>query len=251
MKKITLIIAIILASGFVFGQNVTDASGKKQGYWKKPSAEAGKILFEGLFKDDKPQGVFKYYYPFDTVKAIMDFRQDGKIAYAKLFHPSGKMMAKGKYISEIKDSVWLYFDEAGVKISKDIYVNGKKNGTSLVYLPDGKIAEERTYKMDVQTGTFKQYYDGKLIKGEGTYVNGLLEGKNTYYYPNGIQAASGFYKNGQKTGAWIYKEKDGKIKEKELYIDGKLADKKKTEEFFSKNKVQDSQSKKSEPKKKS
>ena len=249
MTRINIIIAIILTACFAFGQNVTDAAGKKQGYWKKPAPEAGKIIFEGLFKDDKPQGVFKYYYPFDSVKAIMDFRQDGKIAYAKLFHPSGKMMAKGKYISEIKDSVWIYFDEAGIKISKDIYVGGKKNGTSLVYLPDGKVAEERNYKMDIQTGAFKQYYDGKLIKGEGTYVNGLLEGKNTYYYPNGIQAASGFYKNGQKTGAWIYKEKDGKIKEKELYIDGKLADKKKTEEFFSKNKVQETAPKKSEPKK--
>ena len=81
-------------------------------------------------------------------------------------------------------------------------------------------------------------------------MNGLLEGKNTYYYPNGVQAASGFYKNGQKNGVWIYKEKGGKIKEKELYVDGKLADKKKTEEFFNKNKILNSQPKKPEPKKK-
>lgn len=241
---------MVLSAVIAFGQNVTDASGKKQGYWKKESGEKGKLIYEGLFKDDKPQGVFKYYYPFDTVKAIMDFKKDGQCAYAKLFHPNGKIMAKGKYIGEIKDSVWIYYDEAAVMVSKDIYINGKKNGKCLVYLPDGKLAEERVYKMDVQDGPFKQYFDGKTVKGEGTYVNGLLEGKNTYYYPSGIQAATGFYKNGQKTGAWIYKEKDGKIKEKELYIDGKLADKKKTEEFFSKNKVQDSQPKKTEPKKK-
>jgi antitoxin component YwqK of YwqJK toxin-antitoxin module len=248
MRKLIAIFFVSAFSFTTFSQG-TDAQGRKQGYWKKKDDKGDKLIYEGLFKDDKPQGVFKYYYPFDSVKAIMDFRQDGKIAYAKLFHPSGKVMAKGKYINEIKDSVWMYFDEAGVKISKDIYVKGKKNGISLVYLPDGKIAEERNYKMDVQDGPFKQYYDGKLIKGEGTYVNGLLEGKNTYYYPNGVQAANGFYKNGQKTGVWIYKEKDGKIKEKELYIDGKLADKKKTDEFFEKNKVQDSQPKKLEKKK--
>ena len=255
MKKITLIIAIILTVGYAFGQNVTDAKGLKQGYWKKPSGEAGKFIFEGTFKDDKPQGVFKYYYPFDTVKAIMDFKKDGAYAYAKLFHPTGKLMARGKYIGEVKDSVWTYYDDAGVMVSRDIYVNGKKNGKCLIYLPDGKIAEERIYKMDVQDGPFKQYFDGKLVKGEGTYVNGVLEGKNTYYYPTGIAAATGYYKNGQKTGPWIYKEKDGKIKEKELYIDGKLADKKKTEEFFNKNKVQEptpkkGETKSSEPKKK-
>ena len=250
MKKITLIIAMVLSACFAFGQNVTDASGKKQGYWKKESGEKGKLIYEGLFKDDKPQGKFKYYYPFDTVKAIMDFKQDGKFSYAKLFHPNGKVMAKGKYIGEIKDSVWIYYDEGGVMVSKDVYSNGKKNGKCYVYFRDGKVSEERNYKMDVQDGPFKQYFDGKTVKGEGTYVNGQLEGKNAYYYPNGIAAASGYYKNGLRTGAWIYKEKDGKIKEKELYIDGKLADKKKTEEFFSKNKVQESTPKKTEPKKK-
>jgi antitoxin component YwqK of YwqJK toxin-antitoxin module len=249
MKKSLLIFTIILISNFIFAQqNVTDAKGLKQGYWKKPSGEAGKILYEGMFRDGIPQGTFKYYYPFDTVQAIFDFRKDGKISYAKIFHQNGKLAGKGKYINEykgteivnrLKDSVWIYYDDLGVMISKDVYSNGKKNGTSYVYLPDGKIAEERNYKMDVQEGAFKQYYDGKILKGEGTYVNGKLEGKNVYYYPNGVQAASGYYKNGLKSGAWIYKEKDGKIKEKELYIDGKLADKKKTEEFFSKNKVQD------------
>lgn len=37
-------------------------------------------LVQRLFKDDKPQGIFKYYYPFDSVKVIMNFKQDGKIA---------------------------------------------------------------------------------------------------------------------------------------------------------------------------
>lgn len=249
MKKTIAISIVCLLSLSSFSQNTIDAAGKKQGYWKKKDDKGEKLVYEGMFKDDKPQGIFKYYYPFDSVRAIMDFKQDGKFAYAKLFHPSGKMMAKGKYISELKDSVWIYYDEAGTMVSKDIYVGGKKNGKSYVYLPDGKIAEERNYKMDVQDGPFKQYYDGKIIKGEGTYVNGKLEGKNAYYYPDGIAAAIGYYKNGQKTGPWIYKEKTGKIKEKELYIDGKLADKKKTEEFFNKNKVQDPQPKKIEKKK--
>ena len=119
MKKIKLIIAIVLTAGFAVGQNVTDAKGLKQGYWKKESGEKGKLIYEGLFKDDKPQGVFKYYYPFDTVKAIMDFKKDGAYAYAKLFHPTGKIMAKGKYIGEIKDSVWIYYDEGGTMVSKE------------------------------------------------------------------------------------------------------------------------------------
>jgi antitoxin component YwqK of YwqJK toxin-antitoxin module len=218
-------------------QNMTDAQGRKQGRWKKVDEKTNKTIYEGNFKDGKPDGIFKYFYPHDSVQAILDFKQGSKYAYAKLFHVNGKRMAVGKYIGEsVKDSVWTYYDEAGVLLSKDNYVSGKKDGLSFVYLPDGKVAEEKNYKMDVLNGPFKQYFDGKLVKGEGTYVNGGFEGKVSYYFPNGVTAATGYYKDGLKTGPWIYKNNDGKIKEKELYINGKLADKKKTDAFFNKTK---------------
>lgn len=235
--SVTVLFCLFLAG--LHGQTV-DASGKKQGYWRKKDDKTNKLLYEGLFKDDKPQGVFKYYYPFDSVKVIMNFKQDGKIAYSTMFHPTGKKMAYGKYINEQKDSVWTYYDDLGVLISRATYSMGKKNGKEYVYLPDGVVSEERNYKMDVQDGPFKLYFDKNVVKGEGTYVNGQMEGKNTYYYPNGIAAATGYYKNGKKTGPWIYRESNGKVKEKELYTKtGELAGKTETEAFFNKNKVND------------
>lgn len=235
MKKILPLLFLLQATCY-FTQT-TDANGKKQGYWRKKDDTGNHLVYEGEFKDDKPVGKFKYYYPNDSVRAIMNFRQNGKVAYAKLFHLStGKRMGEGKYIQEVKDSVWIYYDENGTLLSKDNYVMGKKNGISYVYLPDGKLAEERNYKMDVQDGPFKQYLDGKRLRGQGNYVNGQLDGKATYYYPNGVEVATGWYKNGQKTGPWIYKEDSGKIKERELYKDGKLASQKEADEFFAKSK---------------
>ncbi|MEO6304574.1 MAG: hypothetical protein ABIP51_15550, partial [Bacteroidia bacterium] len=215
------------------------------------------LMYEGEFKDDRPIGKFKYYYPNDSIRAIIDFKKGGKVAYAKLFHYTGKRMGEGKYNSEVltslnRDSVWLFYDEAGVLISKDKYINGKKDGVCYVYLPDGKMAEEKAYKLDVLNGPFKQYFDGKTLKGQGTYANGLLEGKTSYYFPNGIEVASGYYLHDKKNGPWVYKEESGKIKEKELYKEGKLATKKETEEFFNKNKAKETtpvDPKKSEQKK--
>lgn len=239
MKKSLFIVALFLLSVSVNSQT-TDDSGKKQGYWRKIDEKTNKLIYEGMFKDNKPQGVFKYYYPFDTVKAIIDFKKDGAYSYAKLFHPTGKLMAKGKYVGEsIKDSVWLFYDDLGVMMSKEIYTNGKKNGLAIVYFPDGKLAEERNYKADLQHGILKQYYDAKKVKSEGNFIEGKQEGKSVFYYPNGIAAASGYFKNGLKNGAWIYKNQDGKVTEKELYENGVLADKKKTDEFFLKNKVKE------------
>ena len=249
MQKYNIVVFFLIFSLLSNAQTQTDANGKKQGYWRKKDEKTNKLIYEGLFKDDKPQGIFKYYYPHDTIKAIMNFKQDGKIAYSTMFHPTGKKMAYGKYIGEDKDSVWSYFDEKAILISKETYLKGKKDGMEYVYFPDGVISEERKYKMGKMDGPFKLYYDKNLVKSEGVYVNGQLDGKNLFYYPNGVTAAVGYYKNGYKIGPWIYRDKTGKVKEKELYkAGGKLATAKETEEFFNKNKTSDEKPKASDTK---
>lgn len=247
MKKNIAILMLLLNVFFSVAQNKTDEKGLKQGYWKKTDPTTKKLIYEGNFKDNLPQGLFKYYYPNDSIKSKMLFIQNGKIGYSTLFHPNGKMMAYGKYINELKDSTWSFYDEKGLIISKETFLLGKKNGISVVYFSNGVVSEEYHYKMDLKHGTFKQYFDKNIVKGEGNYVNGLMDGKNTYYFPNGVQVASGFYKNGQKNGPWIYKEQDGKIKEKELYKLGRLASQKETDTFFNKNKSTEDKTKTVEP----
>jgi len=240
MKKhiiLKLIAFLLLLGGSCFVQAQTlDAKGRKQGYWKKTD-DKNKLIYEGAFKDDKPIGKFKYYYPTDSVRAIMYFSESGT-AYAKLFHMNGKRMAEGRYVGkEVKDSTWTYYDELGVLISRENYKNGKKNGLFTVYLPDGSLSEQRNYKDDIQHGPFKEYFDGKSVKVQGNFVKGQMEGRVTYHYPNGVEVAAGFYKNGLKNGPWIYKTQSGKVREKELYKNGVLASKKETDEFFSKTKT--------------
>lgn len=237
LMRHAILLLFMTCSLLMTAQPTTDAQGRKQGYWKKTDGK-GKLVYEGLFKDDKPVGRFKYYYPFDSVRAIMDFQPDGKTAYARLFHPNGKRMGEGKYINkEMKDSTWTYYDELGVLISRENYKAGKKEGASVVYLPDGSVSEEYQYKNDLQDGPFTQYFTGNIIKGKGVYVKGKLEGRVVYYYPNGVEVASGVYKNGEKNGPWIYKTESGQIREKELYKNGIQASPKETEAFFAKNKA--------------
>ncbi|MCC6371922.1 MAG: toxin-antitoxin system YwqK family antitoxin [Bacteroidia bacterium] len=236
MKKFCIV--LLTLSSLIIQAQTVDASGKKQGYWKKKDDVTKHLVYEGEFKDDVPVGKFKYYYPNDSVRAIMHFKNGGKSAYAKLFHLNGKRMAEGRYVNkEIKDSVWTYYDETGVLISKEKFAMGKKEGASYVYFPDGNISEERHYKADLQDGVFKQYFDAKKLRAQGNYLKGQLHGHVVYYFPNGIEVAAGNYVNGFKTGPWLYKGKDGKITEKEYYVNGKPADKKTTDEFFAKYKA--------------
>ncbi|MFL5753459.1 MAG: toxin-antitoxin system YwqK family antitoxin [Bacteroidia bacterium] len=240
MKNSIIIFYLLLTTAITAqtsGENKIDAAGKKQGYWIKMDPKTGKKAYEGNFKNDKPQGVFKYYHVgMDSLRTRMDFRQDGKIAYATMYTMEGKLQAKGKYIDEKKDSTWTYYDDQGKLLTMENYTDGKKNGKSIVYYQNGNVSEERIYKMDVQDGPFKSYYDDKKVKAEGTYQNGILVGKNAFYFPSGTAAAIGNYDKGVKKGVWIYNKPDGKFDSREIWVNGKMLEGKALEDYLKKNK---------------
>ncbi len=232
MRKSLLTLLFLSLFVTIFAQpkaeNKTDEKGLKQGAWVKLDEKTGKKIYQGTFKDGKPQGKFIYYYPNgDSIHSIMYFIKDGAVAYCTMKHENGKLQAKGKYIGEKKDSVWNFYDEEALLLSTDVYKDGKKNGVSKVYFQDGNVAEERSYKNDVYDGKFTIYHTNKKVRGTGTYKNGILTGLNAYYYPNGVAAAIGLYDDvGKKKGVWLYKDDKGNIKSKEVYVDGEqLSDK--------------------------
>ena len=74
MKATYFIIFSILVSNFSFSQSINqvDLQGKKQGELKKYYEKSGRVLYEGRFKDDKPTGVFRFYYENGSKKALID-----------------------------------------------------------------------------------------------------------------------------------------------------------------------------------
>lgn len=243
--SVYLLLILVVSAKAQTATNVTDDKGQKQGYWVKIHPETKRPVYKGTFKDNKPVGTFTYYYEeVDTIHSIVVFTKKTNVAYATLFHQNGKMQAKGKYLSEKKDSIWCFYDEAGTLLSKEFYTEGKKNGKQTIYYQSGNVSEERNFKMDVPNGIYKLYFDDKAVKGEGNYENGKLVGKNSYYFPNGVAAAQGMYnKAGNKHGVWLYKDKNGKIESKDVYDNGKLLNEKEAEEFLKKNKTKAEESK--------
>jgi antitoxin component YwqK of YwqJK toxin-antitoxin module len=233
----TILFVIVILSGveaFTQTKNQTDDKGLKQGYWEKIDPKTGKISYKGAFKNDKPQGIFLYYFKgMDSLHSKSDFRQDGKIAYVTMYHlKTGKIQAKGKYVNEEKDSLWNFYYEWGDLLSTEIYVKGKKDGPSKVFNEKGGISEEKSYKNNLLEGAFKMYYNDKKVKAEGAYLKDEYEGKCSWYYPNGVAAAQGFYEKGIKKGVWLYKEQSGKIKDKEVWQNGKQLNQKEMDAYF-------------------
>lgn len=206
--------------------NRKDEKGRKQGVWKKKNVY-GTLIYEGKFLDDKPFGEFKYYYNDGCIKAISRFKNNGTVSYTVFYHSNGKMMAKGKFINEKKDSIWNYYrvsDE--MLVSKENYFDGETHDESISYYPNGNIAEIINYNKGVKQGVWEKYFQDGNIQLKGNYFNDNIEGKFDIYYPGKILKTSGEYKKSLKYGEWKYYSILEKLEKIEIYDDGKLVKKK-------------------------
>lgn len=170
MKYLVFFLSFV---GFAsFGQiNQKDAQGRKQGVWKKPYQSSSAFQYVGQFKNDKPVGSFTYFYESGKTKAKIDFLDDGKTSYAKLYHETGYLMARGKYIDQQKDSTWVQYDDRGVISYQEDYKNGKLDGQRVVfYEPTAgqyMVMEYSHWKNGVQNGEYKRYHPNKKVAEEG------------------------------------------------------------------------------------
>ncbi len=223
MKNLFVVICMLFGSlAFSQGENKTDSKGQKQGEWKKYHKN-GVLRYVGNFKNDKPTGVFKYYY--DTGKIQVKMTHFGLESYTNIYYKTGELKGTGKYVNQKKDSTWTYYDLNGHKKATEFYVKGVKDKIWYVYFTNEKIAEEKEYLNDFENGFWNQYYESGKKKLTATYKNGGLEGKAVYYNNDGKRGVTGYFFHGVRNGVWIYFKEDGKtVKKKEEYKNGKRID---------------------------
>lgn len=218
MNRISLLLLFLIFSTCFFGQdtlNLTDAGGRKQGFWRKTDS-SGRKVYEGKFRDGLPYGLFRYYYGSGTIKTESVVSHGGKIARTVSYYPNGKKMAEGKYLNEKKDSTWQFFNETeGALLSEEIYKMGVKDGISKTYFPEGGLAEIITWKNGVKSGPWEQYYSDGKIKFRGTYLDNEKAGVFQAFYMSGKVMFTGKYSNGHQAGQWIYYDENGKLMKKE------------------------------------
>lgn len=224
MKYIALIIGLLAFTGFS-QVNQKDSQGRKQGVWKKPYQTSTAFQYIGQFKDDKPIGEFTYYYESGKTKAVMNFGDDGKTCYAKMYHETGYLMAKGKYINQEKDSTWTQYDDRGIISYQEEYKNGKLDGQRVVYYePQNgqyRVMEYSYWRNGILHGEFKKFHPNTKLAEEGKYLDGNKNGEIKHYHPNGKIALIERYKYAVKHGYQIVFDENGKQIGFKLYWEGK------------------------------
>ena len=199
--------------------NRVDEKGLKQGIWKK--YYSNDVLFsEGMYKNGKHIGVFKTYYKEGKPQSILRFRNISEISDAELFSADSGLMARGKYIDRLKDSVWTYYDTNGKLSAQEQYINGKKEGVWKIFYPNAQVSRMLVYRSDKKNGPYKEYFSDGKAKIDGVMKNDEFDGIVIVYHPNGKIWQKGLYKNGLKDGKWLINKETGEIEREDLYKAG-------------------------------
>jgi len=188
--------------------NRRDKKNLPQGVWKK-YYPTDTLFSECVFNNGKRVGVCRTYYKSGKPQSVLTYRGLTDACDAKIFFEDGKLKAKGKYIDKEKDSIWTYYDNFGTMIATEYYSKGKKEGSWKVYYPKGSLSQETNYRHDVKEGPYKEFFENGNRKLEAYMVKGHYEGQVILFHPNGNVREKGNYKNGLREGTWHIFKEDG------------------------------------------
>lgn len=216
MKTPYLLLSIFLFPiVLLFGQedtlNRTDNQGRKQGYWKKYDNTI--LIYEGRFSNDVPIGKFNYYYENGNLKSISNFMNGTVKVHTTLFHENGKKSSEGIFRDQLKDSIWHYYSDLGIKIKTESYQKGVKDGIWRTYsTKTGVLLEEISYRHDKLEGNYKLFYVNGDIQTVIHYVKGVRNGITESYYADSILYMKGIYQNNFRVGTWSFYDVNGIIR---------------------------------------
>jgi len=223
IKSILFTITILLISNLALAQqNKTDEQGRKQGAWVK--YKDGVKAYEGQFVDDVPVGEFLRYFRSGRLLSKSQYSAGGTRCFVEFFYDQrkSKTKAKGLYVNQVKDSLWLLYNDLGVLIAEETYEDGLASGLWKLYAYNGVLASETPYQLDQLHGIKKEYFDNGHLKREMSFQNDALQGSFKVYFPKGQLRTGGQFEMGMKAGIWTYYLIDGQVWFKETYKDGML-----------------------------
>lgn len=218
-----IIFQLIFGSATTFAQkNQLDDMGRKQGEWVK--YQDGVKLYEGVFVDDYPQGEMLRYFKSGRLSSRSIFSEQAKRCFTEFYYDERKpkLKAKGLYVNQIKDSLWLLYNDLGILVAEEVYNMGIPHGLWKLYDYNGALIKETNYIQGKMDGAQKEYFvEGglkRLMNFESDTLNGLFQ----VYYSDGSLRLQGMFNHGFQDSIWVNYLADGSVEFEEHYEAGFL-----------------------------
>lgn len=232
------IIFIFLFSIFLKAQKI-----KPNGY-NKFTYPSGKISSEGYMKNAKPVGYWKSYYPNGILKTEGNRKNEKLDSVWRFYNRQGHLTQIIDYKNNIKSGYCKKFkfindsiQQKNVLISKELYVNGEKNGKSYYYDDKGRLKKTIQFEKNYKHGFEKQYDTlgniNLIIKySYNNIINseklnrrdkfGKKQGIWKTFYGNEKLKTYANYKDDKLNGYYREYNIYGELIKSEYYINGKL-----------------------------
>lgn len=127
---------------------------------------------------------------------------------------NGNIQMKGTYKDDLKDGIFIYYNEDRSYSSAGIYRDDHHVGKWETFHPNGKIKTEEFYR--------DRYFLKSLWDSTGVQMVTDGNGREIQKYSNGVIAAEGEYVDGRQHGYWYGRHANGEMYFEENYNRGRL-----------------------------
>lgn len=133
--------------------NREDSSGTRRGYWKifnrmlyLPDYKDDQIVEEGLYLNNKKEGVWKQYFNNGKIKSIITYKTNTPNGHVKFFYSNGNPLEEGNWVFGKWEGEYKYYYENG-QLSYDWkFVNGKREGLQKYFNEAGELKYKGIWK---------------------------------------------------------------------------------------------------------
>jgi uncharacterized protein len=244
-----LVLVILFPISDVLGQEVIVPNGYNKIFYPN-----GKVSSEGYMRDGQPDGYWKTYFPSGVIKSEGNRKNHLLDSIWIFYNESGDTLQKVSYIMGKRNGYTVdYLVQPGMDpmlrgriISRELYVNDKKEGPSMYFFMNGKLKEEaqfsgnkrhgitREYDEDGTLITLQRFNNGILVERERlnrTDSKGLKQGVWKTYYGNGRVRTEANYRDDTMEGVYKEYDENGNIQLLLEYANGVLVQKTDTAEL--------------------
>lgn len=210
MKYITNILILV----FIF---INTSSQNNQNVFTQFFYDDGKVSSEGIMKNGKPDGYWSTYYNSGIIKSEglrTNYLLDSTWTF---YNNKEELIKKINYLSGQKNgysySYSYEYNSEPVTVSKELFLNNKKEGKSFYFYENGIIKEEIFFKEGKKEGFAREYNtQGELFT--------IMQYRNNYLVS--LEKVNRIDGEGKKQGIWKEYFENGKLCKEIVYIDNEI-----------------------------
>ncbi len=180
----------------------------------------GQVSSEGIIKDGKPDGYWKTYYVTGISKSEGKRQNYLLDSTWNFYNQSGELLEEINYQLGVRSGYVIKYaydnpNQPGMQtlISKELYINDKKEGNSYYYYITGELKESIYYSNGKKQGPAREF------EKDSTVIT-LLQYNNNYLVSR--EKINRRDNEGQRQGTYKVFHEDGSLKKEENYLDDDL-----------------------------